>query len=234
MKAVLQDIIKQTSSLYDGIEFTNDGVSTTADGINKQTITLVNIKLKEPIPEFVGIFGINDLNKLNGLLNFPAYNTAESKITMVPGKFKDQEMIQKMRFEDGRGGFTELFMVMPGGMGKGQVGNPNYGLRLSPDKNRLAEFRSLAAIHGNATAFTPVVENNRLYFSIDKSARVLIAEDIMSSFSTSANWTFSSFDKIVKVVGDRDYELAFSQGLLKITVETEFAIYEHILRGNKA
>ena len=75
MKDYLQDIVQHTHSLgfIDLVKVTGDANTTSLDSLSEDRSVIVQAQFKNPVPEFVGTFGMPNLGKLNTILGIPEY-----------------------------------------------------------------------------------------------------------------------------------------------------------------
>jgi hypothetical protein len=75
MKDHLQDIVQHTHALgsIDLVKITGTDQETAIDSIAEDRSIIVQAKFKNPVPEFVGTFGMPNLGKLNTIINIPEY-----------------------------------------------------------------------------------------------------------------------------------------------------------------
>ena len=75
MKDYLQDIVAHTHALgiIDLVKITGTDQETTVEAIAEDRSVIVQAKFNNPVPEFVGLFGMPNLGKLNTILNIPEY-----------------------------------------------------------------------------------------------------------------------------------------------------------------
>ena len=75
MKDHLLDLVSHTHDLgcIDLVKITGTEIETNVAGIAEDRSVVVDAKFAGPVPEFVGVFGMPNLNKLKILLNLPEY-----------------------------------------------------------------------------------------------------------------------------------------------------------------
>ena len=83
MKDYLQDIVAHTHALgiIDLVKITGTDQETTVEAIAEDRSVIVQAKFNNPVPEFIGLFGMPNLGKLNTILNIPEYKE-DAKITL--------------------------------------------------------------------------------------------------------------------------------------------------------
>ena len=75
MKDYLQDIVQHTYGLgtIDLVKINGDASGTVINALAEDRSVIVEAKFKNPVPEFLGVFGMPNLGKLNTILNIPEY-----------------------------------------------------------------------------------------------------------------------------------------------------------------
>ena len=87
MKDHLLDIVQHTHGLgvIDLVKVTGTENETTLEAIDQvNRLVIVKAKFNGPVPEFIGTFGMPNLNKLKILLNLQEYKE-DAKLTMSKG-----------------------------------------------------------------------------------------------------------------------------------------------------
>ena len=115
MKDYLQDIVQHTHGLgfIDLVKITGTAEETRLDAMDLENRTVVVMaKFKNPVPEFVGTFGMPNLGKLNIILNIPEYKENAS-ITVTQ---KESGELDGINFVNKTGDFRNDYRFMSAGI----------------------------------------------------------------------------------------------------------------------
>ena len=110
MKDYLQDIVQHTQALgiIDLVKITGTDQETAIEAIADDRSVIVQAKFKNPVPEFLGTFGMPNLGKLNTILNIQEYKeNAKLSITR-----KDTGAPDGINFENATGDFKNNYRFM--------------------------------------------------------------------------------------------------------------------------
>ena len=86
MRDCLLDLVEHTFDLscIDLVKITGDADSTQISGLAEDLSVVVQAEYKNPVPDFVGTFGMPNLSKLKTLLNLQAYRE-DAKLAITKG-----------------------------------------------------------------------------------------------------------------------------------------------------
>ena len=113
MKDYLNDIVQHTHSLgfIDLIKVNGTDAETNIEGLADDRSVIVQAKFKQPYAEFMGTFGMPNLNKLAILLGIQEYKE-DAKITISKQERNGVEVPVGLYFENVRGDFKNDYRFM--------------------------------------------------------------------------------------------------------------------------
>ena len=114
MRDHLLDIVKNTYGLgiIDLVKVTGTASDTTIEAIAEDRSVIVQAKVNNPVPEFVGTFGMPNLGKLNTILGIPEYKE-NAQITLNTQQDKDGATVPSgLHFENAAGDFKNDYRFM--------------------------------------------------------------------------------------------------------------------------
>jgi hypothetical protein len=105
MKDHLQDIVQHTHSLgiIDLVKVVGTDSQTIIEAVSEERSAIVQAQFHNPVPEFVGTFGMPNLGKLNTILNIPEYKE-DAKLSITK---KDDGAPNGVHFENKAGRLQE-------------------------------------------------------------------------------------------------------------------------------
>ena len=106
MRDYLLDIVQHTHGLgfIDLIKITGTDSETVIDGLAEDKSVIVQARFKNPVPEFIGTFGMPNLGKLKTILSLEDYRE-DPKITVVTQNRNGVDVLSGIHFENKDGDF---------------------------------------------------------------------------------------------------------------------------------
>ena len=114
MKDYLQDIVQHTHALgvIDLLKITGTDTGTTVESIAEDRSVILQAQFKNPVPEFVGVFGMPNLGKLNTIINIPEYKE-DAKLSITTQKnSQGADVPAGINFENKSGDFKNNYRFM--------------------------------------------------------------------------------------------------------------------------
>ena len=235
MKDYLQDIVQHTHSLgiIDLIKVVGDENSTNIEAVSDERTVIVQAKFHNPVPEFIGTFGMPNLSKLNTILNIPEYRE-DAKLTITT---KENNIPTGIHFENSAGDFKNDYRFMSAEVINDQLKKVTFkgvqwGVEIEPSVAAIQRLKFQAQANSEETTFIAKTENNNLMFYFgDHSSHAgnfVFAHDIAGSLSKPWHWPISPVISILSLSGDKMIRFS-DQGAAQITVDSGLAIYNYIL-----
>jgi hypothetical protein len=235
MKDYLQDIVQHTHSLgiIDLIKIVGNENSTNIEAVSEERTVIVNATFHNPVPEFIGTFGMPNLGKLNTILNIPEYRE-DAKLTITT---KDTNIPTGIHFENSAGDFKNDYRFMSAEIINDQLKTVKFkgvkwGVEIEPSVAAIQRLKFQAQANSEETTFIAKTENNNLVFYFgDHSSHAgnfVFAHDIAGSLSKAWHWPISAVISILSLSGDKMIKFS-DEGAAQITVDSGLAIYNYIL-----
>lgn len=238
MRDQLTDIIHQVTPLFKKIKITGTETSTKIEAFDDDKILFLVAALKQPVPEFLGEFGIGSLGLLSGLLNFAPYKSEDAHIKVHRNEVADY--VSEFEFRDKRGGFTRYKTMNPRLVEQATVTNIPWNVTVMPTKATIAELTQLSAHLSEVdTMFGVKFENKTLFLTIGAGATsthtssVAFATDVEETFSPpSVTYNTKHLLAVLKNAGPKPSAVRFSEkGIAGITVDSDYGTYNYYLRA---
>jgi hypothetical protein len=235
----LKDIVQHTYGLgvISMLKITGDANATAINAFDQATKTVVlNAEFKAPIAEFVGVFGMPNLDRLNTILNIPEYKDG-AKLTVQ--KQKDAEgndVPSGVHFENKGGDFKNDYRFMSTAVINDQLKNVKmkpvkWSVEVTPTALSIQKLKFQAMAHSDATTFSSKTENGELkFFFGDHSSHAgsFTFATTSGSLSKQLNWPVSVVNSILSLPGDKTFKIS-DEGVAEITVDSGLAIYHYML-----
>ena len=236
MRDHLLDIVQHTYGLgvINLIKITGTTTETNINAFDQQTKTVIlNAEFKAPIAEFVGTFGMPNLDRLNTILNLPPYKD-DAKITVT----KQNDAPSGISFENKEGDFKNNYRFMGEAIINDQLKNVSmkrqvkWGVEIEPSNASIQKMKFQSSAHSDVTAFSTKVENGNLNFYFgDHSSHAghfTFASGVSGSLSKQLYWPVAVVNSIFSLPGDKTFKVS-DEGVAEITVDSGLATYRYLL-----
>lgn len=234
MKDYLHDIVQHTHSLgiIDLVKIIGNENTTTVEAVSEERTVIVQAQFHNPVPEFIGTFGMPNLSKLNTILNIPEYKE-DSKLTIT----KKEDIPTGIHFENSSGDFKNDYRFMSAEVVNDQLKTVKFkgvkwGVEIEPTVAAIQRLKFQAQANSGETTFIARTENNNLVFYFgDHSSHAgnfVFAHDVAGSLSKAWSWPISAVISILSLSGDKMIRFS-DEGAAQITVDSGLAVYNYIL-----
>jgi len=235
MKDHLQDIVQHTHSLgiIDLVKVVGTDSQTTIEAVSEERSAIVQAQFHNPVPEFVGTFGMPNLGKLNTILNIPEYKE-DAKLSITK---KDDGAPNGVHFENKAGDFKNDYRFMSAEIVNDKLKTVKFkgvkwGVEIEPSVAAIQRLRFQAQANSEETTFIAKVESGNLVFYFgDHSSHAgnfVFAHDVAGSLNKAWSWPVSAVISILSLAGDKMIRFS-DEGAAQITVDSGLAVYNYIL-----
>jgi len=238
MKDILTDIVTHTHSLriIPLVKITGNETETIIESMAEDRSVIINAKTNDPVSEFVGTFGMPNLDKLSLHLRNPEYKE-NAKIQVIIAERNGEDMPVSLHFENALGDFVNDYRFM-----NQQIINEklktvkfkgaSWDIELEPSMAAIARLKLQAQAHSEETVFQVKTENNNLVFFFgDASTHAgsfVFGTGITSKLKQTWSWPVTQVMSILNLDGDKVMKIA-DAGAMMITVNSGLASYDYIL-----
>lgn len=242
MRDILSEIVKQTIGLFDTVKITGTEEEIKVEAMD-DSMTLFLKGFLKPSPEFIGEFGLTNLDMLNGLLNFTSYKTEGSKFTVKRATLpKVGETVVAFQFTDANGTGSKFATMNPNVIkAQAVIGSIDWEVQTVPTKSKITEFTQLTSLYKSVDeTFRATIVDGNLVFSLGDShdtthnASMVFASGIDGKLSKDImKWKSGLFLNILKVatVNNEVPTLSISgRGPMGVSLKTENGSYNYVLR----
>jgi hypothetical protein len=236
MRDYLLDIVSHTHSLgfIDLVKISGDESTTTIDAVGLERVAVVQGQFHNPVPEFIGTFGMPNLAKLNTILNIPEYKE-DAKLSMI---IKDRDGIvgpEGIHFENKDGDFKNDYRLMNANVINDKLSTVKFkgakwGVELEPSVAAIQRLKFQASANSEETTFTARTENNNLMFYFGDPANhagnFVFAHGVTGSVTKSWSWPINAIISVLSLPGDKIIKFS-DDGAAQITVDSGIAVYNY-------
>ena len=239
MKDHLLDLVSHTFDLgcIDQVKITGTDKETTISGLAEDRSVVVEGTFANPVPEFVGVFGMPNLDRLNTILNLPVYRD-NSKISVT--KQKDAEgndVPSGVNFENDSGDFKNSYRFMATELANERIKTvkfkgANWGIEFEPTAAAIQRLKMQAAANSEENNFQAKTEDGDLKFYFgDHSTHAgnfVFQPDVSGTLKRAWAWPVKTVIGILDLYGDKVMRIS-DDGAAMITVNSGLATYNFIL-----
>ena len=238
MKDYLHDIVQHTHSLgsIDLVKITGDATGTSIDSIAEDRSVILQAKTKTPVPEFSGVFGMPNLNKLDLHLKCPEYKE-DAKLIISTQDRNGAQVPVGIKFENKAGDFKNEFRFMTSEIINDKLKSVKmkqvkWNVEFAPTVASIQRLKFQASANSEETTFVAKTENNSLKFYFgDHSSHAgnfVFQDGVTGVLGKGWNWPVTAVIGILGLAGDKSMKIS-DEGVMQITVDSGIAEYNYLL-----
>lgn len=238
MRDYLLDIVSHTHSLgvIDLLKITGTENETVINAVSEERVAILEAKFHNPIPEFIGVFGMPNLGKLNTILNIPEYKE-DATVNIITNTKDNVTVPAGIHFENKDGDFKNDYRFMSAEVVNDKLKTVkfrgvNWGVEITPSVAAIQRLKFQASANSEETSFIAKVENGNLVFYFgDHSSHAgnfVFAHDVAGTLNKPWSWPVSAVISILGLSGDKMIRFS-DEGAAQITVDSGLAVYNYIL-----
>jgi hypothetical protein len=235
MRDHLLDLVEHTYKIgvIDLIKITGTDQETAIFGIDENRTVILEGKYANPVPEFIGLFGMPNLDKLNILLNLAEYKEgAELAVTA-----KDTGALDGITFQNATKDFknTYRFMLAEHVTQKAKdvkFRGVTWHVEFEPTVAAIQRLKMQAQANAEEVNFQAKTENGDLKFYFgDHSTHAgnfVFQPGITGTLKRTWAWPIKQIISILDLTGDKVMKIS-DDGAAQITVDSGLAVYTYII-----
>ena len=226
MKDYLQDIVQHTHGLgfIDLVKIEGTDKETKLEGLAEDRSVIVKSTFKNPAVEFMGTFGMPNLNKLDLLLKIPVYKD-NAKLEIQKQERNGEEVPVGIHFENDTGDFKNDYRFMTSEIISEKLKSVKFkgvewNVTVMPTVASIQRLAYQSQVHAEETTFVADHSTHAGDFVFESS--------VEGKLTQGWAWPVQQIQAILKLPGDKT--MMFSdQGAAQIVVDSGIAVYEYIL-----
>lgn len=237
MQGHLNDVVKHTLPIgIELIKITGTAASTVVSSIAEDRSVVVEATFKNPIAEFVGIFGMPNLAKLNTILNIPEYRD-EAKLKVNMQDIGGVQSPAGINFVNKAGDFKNDYRFMAADVVTDKLKATKFrGVKWNvdfvPTVAAIQRLRFQASANSDVTTFIAKTEATELKFYFGDAAShagsFVFASDVTGTLSKAWTWPVNAVINILSLSGDKTFKIS-DEGAAMITVDSGLVNYNYII-----
>jgi hypothetical protein len=235
MRDHLLDLVEHTHDLgfIDLIKIVGDDSKTSIVALAEDLSVVVEAEFKNPVPEFMGTFGMPNLNKLKILLNLPEYKE-DAKLALSR---KGDGTPEGINFENKFGDFKNSYRFMSSEVVSEKLKTPkfkgvNWHIKFEPQVASIMRLKMQAQANAEEANFQAKTEDGHLkFFFGDHSTHAgnfVFQHDVGGTLKRAWSWPAVQVMSILSLTGDKTMNIS-DDGAAMITVDSGIAVYNYIL-----
>ena len=235
MRDYLLDLVQHTHDLgcIDLVKIVGDDKNTTISGLAEDLSVVVQAEFKNPVPEFVGTFGMPNLTKLKTLLNLQEYRE-DAKLTITKRATGEPDGIA---FENKNGDFKNSYRFMASEIVNDKLKTAkfkgvNWHIEFEPSVASIMRLKMQMSANVEEPNFQAKVENGDLkFFFGDHSTHAgnfVFQAGVTGTLKRAWSWPATQVSSILGLTGDKIMRIS-DDGAAQITVDSGIAVYNYIL-----
>jgi hypothetical protein len=240
MKDILQDIVSHTQKigLFNIVKVTGTEEKTTIEAVTDDRTVVLQAETTDPQPEFMGLFGMPQLEKLRYLLDGKEYQE-DAKISLIKDQRNGQEILTGLSFENKDGDFKNSYRFMSSEyvnekLQSAKFKGANWDVTVSPTLNAIQRFSFQAGANSEHTRFVARTEDNALKFVFgdqgSHAGEFVFATEVTGKITKAWAWPINAVLSILKSADTNNTSMSFSnQGAMQITLDSGLGKYKYII-----
>jgi hypothetical protein len=237
MKDILQDVVAHTHALgfLSLVKVTNDE-STQIDSMAEDRSVIMSAETANPVAEFVGTFGMPNLDKLALHLKNPEYKD-NAKIDVVQAERNGETVPTHIHFENASGDFQNDYRFMNKAIIEEKLKTvkfkgASWNVEFAPSVASIARMKLMAAAHSEEPTFNVTTKDGNLVFSFGDASthagEFVFQHGVEGALQHTWSWPVAQVQSILSLDGDLTMSIS-DQGAMKISVNSGMATYDYIL-----
>ena len=238
MKDYLQDIVQHTHGLgfIDLVKIEGTDKETKLEGLAEDRSVIVKSTFKNPAVEFMGTFGMPNLNKLDLLLKIPVYKD-NAKLEIQKQERNGEEVPVGIHFENDTGDFKNDYRFMTSEIISEKLKSVKFkgvewNVTVMPTVASIQRLAYQSQVHAEETTFVAKTDGTDLKFYFgDHSTHAgdfVFESSVEGKLTQGWAWPVQQIQAILKLPGDKTM-MCSDQGAAQIVVDSGIAVYEYIL-----
>jgi hypothetical protein len=235
MRDYLLDLVQHTHDLgcIDLVKIVGDDKTTSISGLAEDLSVVVQAEFKNPVPEFMGTFGMPNLTKLKTLLNLQEYRE-DAKLTITKRATGEPDGIA---FENKNGDFKNSYRFMASEIVNDKLKTAkfkgvNWHIEFEPSVASIMRLKMQMSANVEEPNFQAKVENGDLkFFFGDHSTHAgnfVFQAGVSGTLKRAWSWPANQVSSILSLTGDKIMRIS-DDGAAQITVDSGVAVYNYIL-----
>jgi len=237
MKDILQDVVAHTHALgfLSLVKVSNDE-GTQIDSMAEDRSVIMSAQTSSPVAEFVGTFGMPNLDKLSLHLKNPEYKD-NAKIDVVQAERNGEVVPTHIHFENAAGDFQNDYRFMNKAIIEEKLKTvkfkgASWNVEFAPSMASISRMKLMSAAHAEEPTFNVKTVDGNLVFAFGDASthagEFVFQHGVEGALQHTWSWPVAQVQAILSLDGDATMSIS-DQGAMKISVNSGMATYDYIL-----
>jgi hypothetical protein len=237
MKDILQDVVAHTHALgFLSLVKVNAEETTGIDAMAEDRSVILTATTHNPVTEFIGTFGMPNLDKLSLHLKNPEYKD-NAKLEVVQSERNGETVPTHIHFENAAGDFENDYRFMNKAIIEEKLKTvkfkgASWDVTFEPSMASIARMKLQSAAHAEEPTFNVTTTDSNLVFSFgDASTHAgsfIFQHAVEGELSHTWSWPVAQVQSILNLDGNITMSIS-NQGAMMITVDSGLVKYDYIL-----
>ena len=237
MKDILQDVVAHTHALgFLSLVKVTAGDDTSIDSMAEDRSVILSATTHSPVNEFVGTFGMPNLDKLALHLKNPEYKDG-ANIEVVQAERNGETVPTHIHFENAAGDFQNDYRFMNKAIIEEKLKTVKFkgaawNVEFQPSMAAIARMKLMSAAHSEEPTFNVGTKDGDLVFAFGDASthagEFVFEKGVDGSLQHTWSWPVAQVQAILNLDGDITMSIS-DQGAMKISVDSGMATYDYIL-----
>ena len=242
MKDILQDVVAHTHALgfLPLVKVTSEDGTTSVDSMAEDRSVILSAITHTAVNEFVGTFGMPNLDKLALHLKNPEYKT-DAKIDVITAERNGETMPTHIHFENAAGDFQNDYRFMNKAIIEEKLKTVKFkgaqwNVTFQPSMASIARMKLMSAAHNEEPTFNVTTKATAgvsdLVFSFGDASTHAgefdFQKGIEGTLQHTWSWPVAQVQSVLNLDGDKTLSIS-DQGAMQISVNSGMATYDYIL-----
>ena len=238
MKDILQDVVAHTHALgfLSLVKVTSENGATGIDSMAEDRSVIMTASTHNAVSEFVGTFGMPNLDKLALHLKNPEYKE-NAKIEVVIANRNGEDIPTHIHFENAAGDFENDYRFMNKAIIEEKLKTvkfkgASWNVTFNPSVASIARMKLMSAAHNEEPVFNVQTRDGNLIFSFGDASthagEFVFQHGVQGSLQHTWSWPVAAVQSILNLDGELTMSIS-DQGAMMISVDSGLAKYDYIL-----
>ena len=242
MKDILQDVVAHTHALgfLPLVKVTSEDGTTSVDSMAEDRSVILSAITHTAVNEFVGTFGMPNLDKLALHLKNPEYKT-DAKIDVITAERNGETMPTHIHFENASGDFQNDYRFMNKAIIEEKLKTVKFkgaqwNVSFEPSMAAIARMKLMSAAHNEEPTFNVTTKATAgvsdLVFSFGDASthagEFVFQNAVEGTLQHTWSWPVAQVQSVLNLDGDVTMSIS-DQGAMMISVDSGMVKYDYIL-----
>jgi|TARA_B100001094_G_scaffold249999_1_gene247426 hypothetical protein len=237
MKDILQDVVAHTHALgFLSLVKVSSEDNTAIDSMADDRSVILSGSTHNSVSEFVGTFGMPNLDKLALHLKNPEYQK-DAKIDVVQAERNGETIPTHIHFENTAGDFQNDYRFMNKQIIEEKLKTVKFkgaqwNVEFQPSVASIARMKLMSAAHSEEPTFNVTTKDGSLVFSFGDASthagEFVFQHGVEGELQHTWSWPVAQVQSILGLDGDLTMSIS-DQGAMMISVDSGMAKYDYIL-----